>query len=191
MTHDDPGRDIKGLWQSQSEEEGRMSLDEIRRRSRRLEKIVGRRNFREYAAALLILIIVGVIGPRETNVVVAIGGTLIALGALYVVYYLHKRGSARSIPADLAVRDCIDFHRSELVRQRDLLRSVWFWYLLPFVPGTAMILIGRAVERPDRRVLALVMSVVFVLGAVVVGKLNERGARRLQRIIDGLDQARS
>jgi hypothetical protein len=91
------------------------------------------------------------------------------------------------MPADLGVRDCLQFHRAELERQRDLLRSVWYWYLLPFVPGAAVILIARAIERPDRRVLALVVGVAFVVGFVLVGKLNETGARRIQRAIDRLD----
>ena len=43
---------------------------------------------------------------------------------------------------------CLEFHRSELVRQRDLLRSVWWWYLLPFVPGMLLIPVGSSLDDP-------------------------------------------
>ncbi len=126
---------------------------------------------------------------HETNVTVLVGGCLLVLGTLYVVYHLHRWGSARSMPADVGLIDCLNFHRAELGRQRDLLRGVWWWYLLPLVPGRALIIIGRAIERPDRRLLALGVAVTFVVTFTLVGKLNERGARRLQGRIDDLDRA--
>jgi hypothetical protein len=42
---------------------------------------------------------------------------------LFVLCWLHQWGSAQAMPADLAVRDCVEFHRAEAVRQRDLLCS--------------------------------------------------------------------
>jgi hypothetical protein len=51
-------------------------------------------------------------------------------------------------------------------------------------------MIGRAVERPDRRLFALGSTAVFLVLLVVLGKLNERVARELQGKIDSLDKAR-
>jgi len=48
-------------------------------------------------------------------------------------------------------QSCIDFHRSELMRQHDLLATVWSWYLLPFTPGLVVFLIGLTqIAFPDR-----------------------------------------
>ena len=190
MAHDDFGSDLNRLWQDQPAEEVSMTLDDIRARARKMERTVNRRNLREYAAALFVVVALGVITWREANVVVIAGSVLVVLGTLYVVYHIHKWGTARSMPADLAVTDCLEFHRAELVRQRDLLRSVWTWYLLPLVPGVGVMIVGRAIERPDRRLLSL-GAAVFVAGTFFgIGKLNEHVARKLQRKIDGLDQAR-
>ena len=189
MAHEDQN-DLNRIWQDQPAEEVSMRLDDIRKRARKMGTTVGRRNLIEFAAAAIVLVLIGVRGTRETNVTALIGGGLMALAVLYVVYHLHRFGSVRSMPSDLALKDCLDFHRAELMRQRDLGRSVWWWYLLPFVPGYALIMIGAAIERPDRRLFALGSSVVFIVLFILVGKLNERGARKLQRIIDGLDQAR-
>jgi hypothetical protein len=51
MTDQSHERDLQALWQSQSRGEATISLDEIRSRARRLERIVARRNLREYVAA--------------------------------------------------------------------------------------------------------------------------------------------
>ena len=182
--------DLNKLWRDQPTEEVRMAIKDIRNRASKLEKKIGWRNLREYVAAAVVVIVCIALGAREKNVTVLIGGGLLALGTLYVVYYLYRFGTVRSMPSDLGLKDCIDFHRAELVRQRDLLRSVWWWYMLPFVPGWALILFGRAIERPDRRWAAFGVAVAIVVMCIIVGKLNGRVARRLQQRIDGLDQAR-
>jgi hypothetical protein len=187
VTNDDPERDLRRLWQMQQDREVTMSLDAIRTHARKLETATSRRNLVEYAAGAIALVILALNLWRESNAAVAAGGAILGIGIVYVMYHLHRWGTVSPMPADLGVRDCLQFHRAELERQRDLLRSVWYWYLLPFVPGAVVILIARAIERPDRRVLALVVGVAFVVGFVLVGKLNETGARRIQRAIDRLD----
>lgn len=186
MAHDDLG----GLWRNQPTEEADLPIEDIRNRARRLERRVGRRNLREYAGAAFVLIGCAVFGWRERNVTVLIGAAFMVLAAAYIVYHLHRFGAMRSMPADLGLKDCLDFHRAELVRQRDLYLGVWRWYLLPMVPGWALIMIGRAIERPDRRLFALGSTTVFLGLLIVLGKLNTRIARRLQGRIDNLDRVR-
>jgi hypothetical protein len=83
----------------------------------------------------------------------------------------------------------LEFLRAELIRQRDLLRSVWGWYLLPFVPGLLLILVGVALERPERRDW-LAPGIVAAVTFVGIGLLNQRVARKLQRRLDDLDGVR-
>jgi len=83
-------------------------------------------------------------------------------------------------------------------RQRDLLRGVWRWYLLPFVPGLAVFLLGLfrwTMKLPNAPAHARVIMITFGLTAagcglvfVAVGKLNQWAARKIQREIDGLDK---
>ncbi len=189
MAHDDQNGPNR-LWQDQPAKEVSMTIDDIRNRAGKWRRRVGRRNLLEYAGALFVIVTTSVRLRYEANPVMIIGGVLLMAGTLYVVYHLHRWGSARSMPADATVMDCLGFHRAELVRQRDLLRGVWWWYLLPFVPGSALLIIGRAIERPDRRLLALGVTAAFVVTFTLVGKLNEYGARKLQRAIEALDKAR-
>jgi hypothetical protein len=182
--------DLNRVWQQQPIEEGSMTLDDIRTRVTAWERRIARRNLREYVAAVVVFAGFGFVAWRDPNWLVRIGAGLVVLGTCYVVWHLYTRGSTRAMPASLAARDCLDFHRSELVRQRDLLRSVWTWYLLPFVPGVAVMMIGRVALEPGRRVAVLASTALMAAVFVWVGRLNQRGARKLQAKIDALDQAR-
>jgi len=114
------------------------------------------------------------------------------------VYQLHKKGAARTVPAEMAFRTCLDFHRQQLERQRDLLRGVWTWYLLPFVPGIAVFLIGLfrwTMTLPHAPAHARVIIITFALTAAAcalvffaIGKLNQWAAQKLQREIDALNE---
>jgi hypothetical protein len=187
MAHEDLS-DLNKLWQEQPAEKVPVTVEKIHHRAARMERKVGWRNLREYAGAAIVLIGCVVFGWREKNVTVLIGAAFMVLAAAYIVYHLHRFGSMRSMPSDLALKDCLDFHRAELMRQRDLYLGVWRWYLLPMVPGWALIMIGRAIERPDRRLFALGSSVVFVVLFFVLGRMNEKIGRKLQRTIESLDQ---
>ena len=59
--------DVQSLWQGQPASGGTMSLDELRQRSRRLTRIVSRRNLREHVAGALAVspAAAGALAPRE------------------------------------------------------------------------------------------------------------------------------
>ena len=100
-------------------------------------------------------------------------------------YQIHKRGSSGNLPAELTLKTCLAFHRTELVRQRDQLRDVGRWYLLPFVPGFTLILLARAMEVAWTRWGTVLVFFVVIFGSIA--KLNQRAARRIQREIETLD----
>jgi hypothetical protein len=185
-----PDDDLMRLWKTQTEERP-VVLSEIRSKATKFERQIWRRNLLEYAAAV---IVVGAfsrllwIGQDE---LVRTGAGLLVLATLYVVYRIHRDGSVTGMPEDLALTTCRDFHRRQLVRQRDLLRSIWSWYLLPFVPGLLILLIGRAAADPSdasRVVMSAMISTLVFLG---IGWLNQRAARELDREIKALEGASS
>jgi hypothetical protein len=188
MMNEPPSNDIRQVWQNQSVEAIQMSLDEIRNKAQKFQRRVHWSNLREYLAAVFVVAIFGFYFWRFDGILLRTGSALVIAGTLYVMYQLYKRGSAKTVPADLASRTCLDFHRRELERQRDLLRDVWRWYLLPFVPGMVVFFAGGAIELPLGRwgplgITVALCAIVFFL----IGKLNHWAARKLQHQIDGLD----
>ena len=117
-----------------------------------------------------------------------IGAGMNVAAAIMVAYLIHRWGTARMLPSDLALTSALDFHRVELERQRDLLRSVWWWYLLPFTPGLLVLEVGQALARPERTPRIVAFSIAMFLFAVGIYAWNLRAAARIQRRIDRLKE---
>ena len=187
MVPDDPGSDLHRLWVTQQTPEERMSTEDIRKRAHAVEVRIGRRNLREYLAGAVVVVAFSFVAWTDSSSAVRLGAGLVVAAAVYVMSRLRARGSVRPMPGGLGLVDCRAFYRSELLRQRDLLRGVWSWYLLPFVPGMLTILIGRAVQRPERRLFIAIAAAGVAAAFVAVGWLNGRVASRIQRRIDELE----
>jgi hypothetical protein len=186
MENELPPENLKNLWQNQSVEPVQMSLAEIRQKAMRFQKRIRHRNLREYAAAVFVVAMFGYQMWRSPQIRLA--GGLILAGTLYVVYQLHTKGASRTVPESLALGTCLEFHQRELQRQRDLLRTVWKWYLLPFVPGLVVFIATLLLQLPAGKWLRLLPFTLFCI-AIFGGiwKLNQRAASKLQRQIDELD----
>lgn len=196
-----PDRELRELWQTQELKGEKMSVAEIRGKAHAFERNIRVRNGIEYSAAVIVLISFGYqtfVGP---NIYMRAGALLIVLATFFIVYFLHTRGSARNVPEELGLSASLDFHRASLERQRDLARSIWRWYLLPFVPGMAMTLFGFAVrdgvflnqpapisEQGAGGLAIFVLAVAMVAFFFFVNALNNRWARKLQAQIDALEK---
>jgi hypothetical protein len=182
---------IKQAWQASVEIAGAPPLEEVRKKADKFYRKIRLRNSIEYVACAVVVVLYV---PRVLAVEYMhqrVGLTLLVLAALSVVWQLHRRASAES-PERAGEAPLYLFLRAQLVRQRDALREVFWWYLLPFVPGFAVIFVGNGivpeVERagPPIWVRWLILG---VMGAIYVGVwwINQLGARRLQRHIDEID----
>ena len=185
------------VWQNQPVKRVEISREALRRTAQKVERRVRWRNLREYVAGAIAIVCFGYYIWRFPAPLVRLGCVLLIAGTLFVVYALHRRGAARAVPPEMAFHTCLEFHRKELERQRDLLRNVWTWYLLPLVPGLTVFLLGLfrwTMEQPDAPAHARLITIAFGLAAagcalalIVVGKLNHWAARKIQHEIDALD----
>jgi hypothetical protein len=190
MTDPPQDRDLQALWQSQSSDRSAITLDEIRQMAQRLEHRTSRRNRWEYLTAAFVVAVLGWQMFTLPSVLLRVGAGLTMVAAIAVAYMIRLWGTARTLPSDLALTRALEFHRVQLERQRDLLRSVWRWYLLPFTPGVLVMAIGRALAQPERMAQIIAWSV-GMIGIMVGGYvLNWRAAARIQQRIDRLKENR-
>ncbi len=121
-----------------------MASGDIHVRATRLQAQVRARNFVEYACSTFVVLGMGWIALLIPEPIVRLGALLIAFGAIVVSCQLlvrtRIRESKNKQPRDVGVAE----YRSELERQREALLSVWRWYLLPFVPGIVVFIVGVA-----------------------------------------------
>jgi len=198
MTNESTSNEMKSLWQSQPTEPPSIRPEELRRNMSKFERKILWRNVREYAAGAVVIAIFGFYEWRFRTLLVRLGSGMIIAGTLYVMYQLHRRASRRAMPADLGSSTCIEFHRKSLERQRDALRTVWSWYLLPFVPGLSVLAIGSILSQRAAHpgnLGQLVISILASQGIIpavffAIWKLNRRAADRLQTQIDELNALR-
>ena len=163
-----------------------MTHDEIRLKAQEFETKIKRRNRGEYIAVAVVIAFFGWRLVSSANLILNAGGALIIAGALYVAHHLRKRGSARTLRADAAFVSSVAFYRTELERQRDLGRRVWWWYIGPFIPGGVVLYweLGAANEYSVQSL--AVRGTVVMLFFLLVGQLNKKTARKLQHEIDEL-----
>ncbi|MDZ4692427.1 hypothetical protein [Terricaulis sp.] len=193
MSDRDP---LQSIWQNQSQEEFSMSLADIHTRAERFQSRIRVRNWGEYAAAAFVVAFFGWMAVTVPEPIVQIGAVLIVLGALYVCWKLHQLGRAASgDELNAGAQSWAAFHRAELTRQSDALRTVWRWYLAPFVPGMLVFLAGVSFTPANPAPLAARLTV-FLVGLAltsamfaVIAWLNAQAVKRLDAEIAALDQA--
>lgn len=187
--------DIQSLWQSVETTPITMSAEEMRARAVAFERKVRRRNMTEYIASAFIIAGFAwyATWPEPATPLWLVANILIIIGALVVVWNLHRLAHAATPPPDASAASLTDFQRAQLVRQRDALRTVWRWYLLPFAPGGilwfAAIWFGRK-PNADTLALAIGLGLAALVSATVTAGiilLNLRGAAQLQRQIDEIE----
>lgn len=178
--------DMRNLWQNQPVNPVSISLEQLRKEAYRFQRTIRWRNLREYLGAAIVAAANLYYMGRFHGAVVRLGAALEVVAALVVIYTLHRRGRATSL--DSLGESCVQHHRRELERQRDLLKTVWSWYLLPWVPGLVIFEVGVGLAHPAGWIWIAVL--LAVCGSLFFGiwKLNERAARALQRRIDTLEQ---
>ena len=171
-----------------------MSLADVHLHAQRFQSRIRNRNMIEYVAAgSVVAFFVWMIatGPEP---IVQVGSGLIVLGALYVCWKLYQLGRAATrSEMDAGAQSWAAFHRGELVRQREALRTVWSWYLAPFVPGMVVFLAGvsftEANPAPLPARLGVFLAGLGLMAAVfaVIWLLNAVAAKKLDADIAALD----
>lgn len=183
----------KTLWKEQAMTPQTFSAQTLAEKARAHEKLIGRRNLREYIAGGLagafFLVIVAIMlangidsladGVRVT------GFGLAALASGFVVFQLRRRTALPAPDASPTARAL----RGDLVRQRDALDTAWLWYFAPFLPGFFLIY-GADLFIPgaDLIVPAALLAATLALFAGLIW-LNRVAARQFDAEIAALDAA--
>lgn len=176
--------DARQLWREQAVPALQpLPADELATQSRQLRHKVGRRNRHETVAAVLVALVFLAYAWIFPHWLTKLGALLTVAGSAVVVWQLRRRASALPLPEALGA-SLLQFHRTELVRQRDALLSVWRWYVAPAVPGLLLFLCGRQIENGRWQPWPFIITVLVMAGVVWI---NRRAAQQLQREIEALD----
>lgn len=178
-------------WQATAQDAALPALADLRAGANRFHRIVRRRNAIEYSACVLVVGFFGfgALSGGIKDLIAQAGAWLIVLGTVFVAWQLHSRASAIEPPAADAARPILVHQRAQLARQRDALASVGLWYLAPFAPGLALMILAPGIRHGIGALGPGIWTAIAVNVALFGGIwwLNLRAARQLQRAIDDLD----
>ncbi|MEZ5845002.1 MAG: hypothetical protein R3D27_14880 [Hyphomicrobiaceae bacterium] len=159
---------------------------DLTRHIARLDECAGRRNRIEYlvgGGAMVLLLATGAVGLASSQdtpaMITAIGSLILAGGLAVALSRLNRHAAAehRRPPVTDAKRALI----GRLRRERDLLRSVWSWYIGPMLPGFVLIwgglIAGGSVGA------ALVGSLITIVAIAWIANANRRAAAGFDRQI--------
>jgi hypothetical protein len=185
-----PEDELMRLWQSQRHATGdaERAARDMMSRVWRFDQVILWRNFREYAAGLVLMVVfAGQFAVGRDRIGATIGSVSVGFVMAYL-WWRHRGLQPLDPAADLAA------YRRALVRRFDdqiqLLRTTPFWYLLPlFLPGLWLAVSGWS----HSRWMVLLPLVVFVAIFAFIGWLNVgpavRGLQRARAQILGVEAA--
>jgi hypothetical protein len=192
--------DLRRVWQSQRRSSSPVSLESIRRKSRRLEGTMQQQFVTGYIVSLIVVLMASYIYWQLDEIFFRMGAGALVLVALSVVYQARKV-LPRRVALDATPSASFDFYRRELERQISYLRAgrniIWpilvsgAFFLTPFVRGA----IGKpgmpGFDLRESRYLLFglvpslsVMMIVAVSAFVATG----RKASKIQSEIDEVDE---
>jgi hypothetical protein len=183
----------KYAWQTSVAGADQPALDEVRAGAAKLHRFVRRRNVIEYAACVLAAAVFAIYVLWLPHPLQKLGSALVVLATLFAARQLHVRASAVA-PESAGTMPILAFARTQLERQRDALRSIFWWYLLPFLPGLVLVIVGSASARAGGAVAVAMAKPIEWIAVAIAGVLfagiwwlNQRIADKLQRRIDEID----
>ena len=177
-----PEADVWTLWHEQAMEPTSINADDIRTKAERLDAKA--RRWRLILGPLFILLVAMEAWQVWTGTeLVERAGDLLTIAALLYVVYRFRKYHATGSPVAHGRTSSIDFYRAALVRQRDLSRDNW-GYVLPFVPGVTLSLLGAIGNGPATSAILIIAVGVALFAGVTWW--NARTVRQRQAEIDRL-----
>ncbi len=189
MTPEEFARDS---WKKEGPTGSPPDLEDLRDRAGKFRNKVRRRNTIEFLAGGLVIVVFAAIAWSAPISLVRVGAALVIAGACIVCWQLFRRTTPLSPPEKGGKLSVLEFHKRELTRQRDALKSIIGWYILPLLPGVTFMLSIPLLsgaesplnEEPPYTLLKLGLLVVLTVFLVVA---NRVAAGKLQTEIEEID----
>jgi len=158
---------LKKLWSDQAgniqiDINSKKLIESMNQKMNNFEKQIRRRDFLEIGVALLMVPLFSYYFYRDSNPMVKLGAAIIIATNFVVVYKLLEAKRAKHVVdpgSPVAGQLSISLLRVE--RQIRLLKSVLWWYLLPFFVGVVFLLLGSVGILWIRILFILLIAVLY------------------------------
>jgi hypothetical protein len=164
--------DLKNVWQSEggiSQQRFDQIGSRVKESSERLHATILRRDVRETFASVVVVVVFSCLMFSAKSWVDRLGYVIIAIGGITIPFVLWRaRSRSLATISTATFRDFVNVEIDYLHRQVRLLRSVTWWYLLPFYMGLALVLVGLMGPRYSLGDLILLCVCLAVIAGLYV-----------------------
>ena len=183
--------ELKALWQKQEWQPPASFSDtellaRMNAKMRRFDRDIFWRDLRELAACGFIFCFFGQYLFQSASTLLHAGAALLVAAGIWIAGVLMiSRRRRKPLPPSAPMREFISAQRSKIGRQRSLLTSVLWWYILPIYIGVALFVFGSGADL--RFKIAFVAFYSFL--CLFIYWINQRAVRkRLSPLQNELDQ---
>lgn len=189
-----PANDPKLIWKEQEMIAQILNPSQLETRRHRLEDRIKLRNRIEYIAGGIVFIGALLLGgwmliddPNLVETVLGAGILLLGAGAFFACVQLQRR-TGGPVAVD-GTQSTLAHYRADLIRQRDALRSVFAWYIAPFLPGFLLIYGSVFLDPNTEGLWAAIPAAVTVAFLAWVLHINRRAADCIDEEVRALDKS--
>ncbi|WP_341711831.1 hypothetical protein [Erythrobacter sp.] len=168
---------IHDIWKESGFDIVVPTSEELIEKDARLRSSVSRSNLLEYVAGLLLFGVSSYFAAQAASGVALAGWVLTMVATVFIMTNLYFRSKG---DGPVFGDDTTAHYLASLIRRRDLLGSIWKWYILPLVPGFALLRIAmHGLVSPDQQMFHYGYDVAALILALALALWNHRKAKEL------------
>lgn len=159
--------ELERIWQNSTKEEvvkfnKSKLIIELDSQLKSFDRSIKNRDRREIIAAAIIIPIFGIGALFLPGILLKIGSMFIASFGILVIYMLRRVKKYKADNFSLPVKEYLLKHRQYLIKERNLLNNVLYWYILPPLIGVILFFIGCKLKG---YILIILILIVFAFNA--------------------------
>ncbi len=171
-------QELKNIWKSSSKDEQikfekSKLLLELQSNLDRFYKSLKFRDLREQIVAFLMIPLFSIVTYKIPFLLSKAGAIIITVWCIYLIIKLQRLKKSKPAPATESFKSYLQKTKNYLTVQKNLLDSVFYWYILPSSSGVILFFIGFDLEKWK---LVLFISMTVGLG-IIIFFLNKQAVK--------------
>jgi uncharacterized membrane protein len=168
--------ELERIWQNSTKEEvvkfnkSKLIID-LDSQLKSFDRNIKNRDRREIIAAVIIIPAFGIGAFLCPGILTKIGLSMVVLFGILVIYMLRSVRKYKADNFSLPIKEYLLKHRQYLIKERNLLDNVLYWYILPPFIGVILFFIGCKLESYKLIILILIV-IAFNAFAYYINKMT-------------------
>ena len=157
---------LKEIWQSANDKNETinfhsLNLKEMNQQIKKFEKTIAARNNREIAAAIFVIAGFGYYAFIIPSILGKLGSIWTIGCGIWIIYKLKKvEAKQPGFDNEHSIKQQLVDYQEYVKSEQRLLSNILYWYLLPFIPGMVLFMLGTRKEWGD---LFFGFSIIFIV----------------------------